>query len=583
MRLIGVILNLIGINKRSLGFYRYLLPYWKKELFIILLSCAVLITNLINPYLTKLIIDKAYANKDLKLFFILVGTGAVIFVLGGVMGGVSDYFRRAIRFRISLDLNRKVFRKLQGLPYSFFQDSSAGDHLYKIRYDIDQVVNFVADVLPDIVILGLRSIFILIIVFYLNLKMALFSLAIFPFLYPVSFYFLQKLRKAIIVWVEDSQAFFSRLQESLAHMHLIKALGQETHETRSYMGSLIKNIRLGLKNAQLEIKGAFIYRLVNRIIGGLIIFFGGYQVIKGTLTLGSLTAITIYFGQLLGLQHSATGLFQAISLGSVSCERIDRILRQKTSMPDEGSNRNIALSCGTIEFRDVTFGYAAGKKVLEDLSFSIAGGSAVTLVGTSGCGKTTLINLILKLYQPQSGQIFIDGYDIAHVKTRSLCAQMGVVLQEPYLWNTSITDNIKYGNNGAGLNDIEEAARIACIDSFINKLPDKYQTVIGENACRISDGQKQRLAIARAVVKRPRILIFDEALSSVEVEIEERIIANIRKALKDSTVIIISHRPSTIKSLDWVCFLEGPHKIDIAKHDTLLAQNAQYYNYFACH
>jgi len=582
MRSIGVILNLIGINKRSLGFYRYLLPYWKKELLIILLSCAVLITNLINPYLTKLIIDKAYTNRNLKLFFILMGIGAVIFILGGILGGVSDYFGRTLRLRISLDLNRRVFHKLQGFPYSFFQETATGDHLYKIRYDIDQVVNFVADVLPQLVIVGFRSIFILIIVFYLNFKMALFALAVFPFLYPVSFYFLQKLRKSIMVWVEDSQVFFSRLQESLVHMHLIKALGQETHEIRSYLGSLIKNIRLNLQNAKLEIRGAFIYRLVNRTIGGLIIFFGGYQVIEGNLTLGSLTAITIYFGQLLGLQHSVTNLFQDVSRGSVSCERIDRILSHKASMPEERLNRNITLSCGKIEFRDVTFGYTTGKKVLENLSFSISGGSAVALVGASGCGKTTLINLILKLYQPQSGQIFIDGYDITHIKTKSLCTQIGVVLQEPYLWNTSIIDNIKYGNIGTGLNDIEEAARIACIDSFINRLPDKYQTAIGENACRISDGQKQRLAVARAVVKRPKILIFDEALSSVEVEVEERIIANIRKALKGSTVIIISHRPSTIKNLDWVCFLEDTHNIYIAKHDVLLAQNSQYYNYLAC-
>jgi len=193
MRSIGVILNLIGINKRSLGFYRYLLPYWKKELLIILLSCAVLITNLINPYLTKLIIDKAYTNRNLKLFFILMGIGAVIFILGGILGGVSDYFGRTLRLRISLDLNRRVFHKLQGFPYSFFQETATGDHLYKIRYDIDQVVNFVADVLPQLVIVGFRSIFILIIVFYLNFKMALFALAVFPFLYPVSFYFLLNL------------------------------------------------------------------------------------------------------------------------------------------------------------------------------------------------------------------------------------------------------------------------------------------------------------------------------------------------------------------------------------------------------
>jgi len=541
-----------------------------------------MLLGLVNPYLTKLIIDKAYGNRDLKLFIILITIGGAIFVLNSIINGVTNYLNNYIALRVDFNLNRKLFRKLQHLPYGFFQDTSTGENLYKLSYDIEQVGRFITDTLPQAISLFPKSLFILVIVLYLNWKMALLALALTPFLYLVPYYFTQRWKKALRVWIEASQGIFKQLQEILTHIQLIKAFGKEDYQTRHYIRSLIEKIRFSLKNTRLEITGSFANSLANRVILGLITFYGGYQLIKGQMTLGSLSAITIYLSQLSGLQNSFAHFFQQISLGFVSCERLEVILDAKTySVIEDRNAQEIIFSKGKIEFRNITFGYREDKMILQNLSFSIEGGSCIALVGPSGCGKTTAINSILRLYNLNNGQILIDGYDTRHIKSKSLYAQIGVVLQEPYLWNDTIENNIKYGKEKADFKEVKEAAGIACIDDFIDTLPQGYNTVTGENACKISEGQKQRLAIARAVIKKPKVLILDEALSSVDAQIEARIIDNIEHLLKNITIVVVSHRFSAIRKMGLVYFLDSPDKIDIGRHEELLKRNIKYQNYLA--
>ncbi len=518
--------------------------------------------GLVNPYLAKLIIDRAYVNKDFKLFIILFATGGFIFVLSGLFNSLSNYLNRYVKLRLSFDLNRKIFRKLQNLPYGFFQDSSTGEHLYKISYDTEQASRFIADILPQAIALIPKSIFILFILFYMNLKIALLALALTPFLYVVPYYFNRRLKKVFKVWVENSQGIFKRLQEVLSHIYLVKASGREKQETSGYVRSLVRNIRFNLRNTRIEVAGLFANSLANRIILGLILFYGGYQVITGQLTFGSLSAIVIYLSQLSATQSSLAQFFQQITEGMISCGRIETLLNIPPVSIEENEAREATIAKGSIEFRNVSFGYNK-RLVLANLSFTVEGGSFVGLVGPSGCGKTTIINLILRLYSPLGGEILIDGRAINKIKSKGLYEQIGVVLQEPYLWNDSIKNNILYAEEGASFAQVQEAARIACIDDFIKELKDGYDTVIGENACKISEGQKQRIAIARAVIKRPKILILDEALSSVDSRKEAQVINNLRTSLKGTTIIIISHRISAIEKMDRVYFLDSPGKMEI--------------------
>ena len=567
---------------KYLKFYRYLLPFWKKEALVLLLSGAAMLLGLVNPYLTKLIIDEAYRNRDLKLFIILIAIGGSVFILSGITNAVMNYLNRYIRLRVNYDLNCKVFRKLQHLPYAFFQDSSTDENLYKLSYDIEVVTQFITDTLPQVVSALPKSLFILAIVFYLNWKMALFALALMPFLYLAPYYFNKRRKKALKIWIEASQGIFKQLQEVLTHIQLIKAFGREDYQIRRYIRSLIGKIRFGLKNTRLEIAGLFANNLANRVILGLITFYGGYQLIKGQLTLGNLSAITIYLSQLSGLQSVFAQFFHQVSSGLISYERLEMILdAQYPGFIEDKNAKEIVFSKGCIEFRNVTFGYREDKRVIKNLSFIIEGGFRIGLVGHSGRGKTTMINLISRLYNLNDGQILIDGCNIRAVKSKSLYGQIGIVLQEPYLWNDTIENNIKYGKADADFKEIKEAAGIACIDDFINNLPQGYNTLIGENACKISEGQKQRIAIARAVIKKPKILILDEAFSSIDAETEDRIINNINAAFSDCTVITISHRLSTIMRMDLIYFLESHQKIDIGTHKELLKNNPKYQSYLA--
>jgi len=561
-------------------FLSYIAPFWKIEALAVLLSGLSMTLGLVTPYLAKLIIDKAYPDKNLKLFIFLISAIGIIFILGNFFKGISNYFSRYIRLRVSLNLNKKLFKKFQGLPYGFFQDTSTGENLYKINYDIEQVTQFIADLLPQVAVLIPKSVFILAIVLYINPEMFIFVLALTPFMYIGPFYFTKKLKESWKILVENSQKVFKKLQETLSHMHLIKAHGKERLETRSYMKGVINNIRLRLKNTKIEVTASFFNSAIQRAILGLIIFYGGYQVIKGRMTLGSLSAISIYLSQLSGIQSMFATFIQQASSGLVSCERLEKILEYPCGMIEDKDAKSAEFHKGGVEFKNVVFGYNDGKKILDSVSFSMQGGSFVALTGPSGCGKTTGINLILRLYRPLSGEIFIDGKDINSIKADSLYSQIGCVLQEPYLWNDTIANNISYGKKDSCLNDIEEAAKAACADNFIQELPNGYDTAIGENACKISEGQKQRIAIARALIKKPKILILDEALSSVDMELENNIIESIKNFLKNTTLIVISHRMSVVKRTDIVYFMSNPGEIISGPHEELLEISASYKKYF---
>ena len=564
-------------------FYRYILPFWRMEALALLLGAASAGMGLLTPYLTKLVIDKAYLAKDLRLFIILVGTLGAVFLLGTLFQGLGNYFIRYVKLRVSLQLNRSLFKKFQSLPYGAFQESSTGEILYKINHDIDQVTQLIADLVPQIIILIPRSLFILSLILFIDPKMFLFVLVLVPFTYIGPYYFTTVLRRAWKEVVDGSQGIFKKLQESISHMYLIKVYGKERRETRSYVGAVIRNIRLRLKNEKIGTAASFLNALIQKAVLGVIIFYGGYQVIKGHMTLGSLSAISIYLGQLSSIQWTFANFVQQGSLGLVSCERLEKVLDMKMDLSESPGAKSMEFHNGKLEFDHVTFSYRADRKVIEGLSFSVEGGSCVALAGPSGSGKTTLINLLLRLYQPLGGRVVIDGEDLRYIEARSLYRQTGVVFQEPYLWNDTVEKNIRYGIENASLKEIEEAARIACIDGFIGGLPEKYETVIGENACKISEGQKQRIAIARAVLKRPKILILDEAFSSLDSELEDKIMSNLRAALSGSTLILISHRLSTIQKADLVYFLEDAGKIDRGSHHEVFQRSSQYRDYLAAH
>jgi ABC-type bacteriocin/lantibiotic exporter with double-glycine peptidase domain len=558
----------IKVNFKLLfQFFKFLFPYRRRWLFAFVLSASANLLTVISPYVMKLIIDKAIGNKDIKVLVFLVIVGSFIFIFGDLAVKFSQFLERHIRAKINFSLNKRVLRHLQRLEFSYFQNKSSGDHLYRISYDTERVIDFITTTLPQSLYIFPKLILIFGIIFYLNWKIAFMSLISTLFLYLPTVYFAAKRKKMWREWIEHFEGIFKKLQEFFSHIQLIKAFGRETESVRGYLKSLIANIRIKLKNLRLGLFSSFVIGFIGRVIMGFIIFYGGYEVINNQMTLGSFAAIMIYIGQLVALQVGFSHSFQEISLGLVSCRRIANILNT-TSLPVSKGISGV-IKKGEIVFEGVSFSYNS-TLILNNINFTIKSGGHIALVGPSGCGKTTLLNLILKLYIPSKGNIYIDGYNINNINTGYLRSQVAVVLQEPFLFNNTVENNIKFASPAARKEEIIRVAELCDVHKDIEKMPKKYKTIIGENGCRISEGQKQKIAIARALLKKAKILILDEAFSFIDYESAAKIMDNIKNSFKDTTLIVVTHRVPIMLKADYVYVLKSGSITNIFKSQELL-------------
>lgn len=562
-------------------FNKYLYKYWKLEAAVIILSLITLPLSLANPYLTKLVIDKAYGNKDLKLFLILAIIGGSIFILNGLIYSLKSYLEQRINRNVNFDITKDIFRHLQSLPLSFFNNESTSGNIYRINSDVGSVSSFVCNTIPQIITLLPRLLFTLAIILYLNWRLALFATILVPITCIHSYFFGKWLREITRRLIEKSQVFFRELYEVFRHIHLVKALGKEDYEIRRFEENLSQTIDFDIQNAKVSSINSFSRAVLDRIITGIIALYGGYQVIKGTMTLGSLTAVMIYSTQLFEMIKSIGGFYETIMVNSVSRKRLAELWDIKPQIKDKEGAIDYQILQGRIEFKNIYFGYKEDGLILKGLNFSIPAAAKIALVGLSGCGKTTLLSLILRLYEPMQGAILIDGLDIREIRSDFLKAQIGIALQEPFLLNESIKNNILYAKEDASMDEVIEAARRAEAHDFIMGFPAEYNTQTGEDACKISEGQKQRIAIARSIINKPRILIFDEAMSSLDSQTEDRIIDNLRREFSGSLFIVVSHRFSTAQKMDLVYFLESPSNIEVGTHEELIERNPRYKALFA--
>ena len=566
---------------RFAKFSRLLLPYYKIVAVILLLTFLTVPLSIVNPYLSKLLIDRAYPNRDLRLFIILALIGGSVFLMNILLRNVSTYFTKYVRLKVSFDLKRRFFRKIKMLDFAFFQNTSVGQHMYKATRDVEATTNFIVDTWPEFIHLIPRVALVLIMVIYLDWKLALLSIILAPLLYLPPYYFTRRLRDLLSKSYLVSEQIFSKLHRIFSQIYLIKTFGKENKEAREYIHKVAENTRLNWKNARLEAFSVIASNLVNRGVTGLIVLYGGYRIIKGDLTLGSFTSIMIYLNQLIRLQGSFASLYQIVMLGLVSCERLDYVFEIEPRIKESPSAVSATLAQGSISFKNVSFSYNPDKLILNDISVSIRSSAKIALVGHSGCGKTTLLSLLLRLFEPREGEIYIYEYNIRDLTFKALRDQIGVALQEPFLWDDTIENNIRYAKDKASFQEIERAARTAQIDDFILSLPQRYKTIIGESACKLSQGQKQRIAIARAVIKQPKILILDEAMSSLDSETEDKIIDGIKHDFVNSTVIVVSHRLSTVRRMDLVYFFIDSHTILVGSHEEMLKKEARYSELFA--
>jgi ABC-type multidrug transport system fused ATPase/permease subunit len=554
----------------------YVRPYWKT-----LLAAGILLLlhtglNLLPPLFQREIIDQVIGTHDLSRLGVLIATLVGIYALLQLADSGDLYIRHALGARFIFELRVRIYAHLQRLSLSFFERTSTGELMSRVTNDVEALEQFVTHGVALTVLDLLRLLGALTVLLILDWRLALIVLIPLPFIAVGLRYFNRRVRP-IYRHVRDRLGDINaRLQDSLSGIRVIQAFGQEDPElahfrdtSRDYYQERVRRIRTW---------STFFpaLRLVAALGGVLVLGFGARMVSAGQLSLGTLVAflsyITSFYDPLRRLTEIDDIFQQAIAAG----ERIFELMDEMSEIQDAPDAIALDDIAGDVTFDDVHFRYGTGDEVLHDVEFRMAPGEVVALVGPSGAGKTSIANLLCRFYDPIHGRILVDGHDLRSVQIRSLRKHVAVVLQDTFLFNTTVRDNLRYGKPDASEEEMVAAAKAAYAHEFIQQLPRGYDTEIGERGVKLSGGQKQRLALARAILADPRILILDEATSSVDAEAEYLIQQALEEVLKGRTALVIAHRLSTIRNANKIIALEEGHIREVGDHQELLARGGLY-------
>ncbi len=549
-----------------LKFLKFLKPYWRKGLFAFFFMLLSVGLQLPMPFLTRFLIDKVIILKNFQLLNII---GLVIIGVLFIQAG-STFLERFLltifRGRVLFDIRLKLFEHIQKLSLGFFHKKETGYLMSRLSDDVNAVQGLLADTLVSAGQNILTFIAGVACTIYIHPKLSLICFLILPF-YLLSLMVFNKRVRSMSYEVRERYALLNKdLQELLSGVSVIKAF---TGEKRATIKMLVKIKEAIRKEVSLDIT-ATIASISSVIISSagpiVLIWYGCAEIMRGNLTVGSLIAFNSFISYLFGPTRNLYNLNLNVQRSLAAVERIFEIL---DLTPERESKNEIEIKQGEVIFDDVSFSYDGNEIVLRGISFRVNPSEIVAIVGRSGVGKTTLVSLIPKFFEPTSGRILIDGVDIGEVNLKSLRKQIGICSQETFLFSDTIRENIRFGNPEVKDGEIEEVARLAYADVFIKDLPEKYETKVGERGVNLSGGERQRIAIARALIKNPKILILDEATSQLDSESEKMIQNALKNLLKNRTTFIIAHRLSTIQNVDKILVLDEGRIVGIGKHEDL--------------
>jgi ABC-type multidrug transport system fused ATPase/permease subunit len=546
---------------------------------LMLISRAV---GFVLPYSTKFLVDDVFGKRQydlLKWVALAVGVSTIIsaitsFALSQVLGVAAQ---RAIT-----EMRKRVQSHIERLPTSYFDSTQTGQLISRIMRDAEGIRNLVGTGLGQILGGLLSALVSMIVLFYLNWQITLITLAVLAVFGVVLSYAFNRLRPLFRDRGEIEAQVTGRLNEGLGGIRIVKAYTAEKREELSFARGahrLFRNIASSLTGVSAT--GAFASVIIGAI-AVVMIYFGGNAVIANVqnpsngMTTGDFTmyiAFTIFMViPIVDLANIGTQITEAFA----GLDRISEVFAMKTETDEDKAKQHLPKVDGTIDFDNVHFEYEENVPVLKGVSFHSEAGKTTALVGSSGSGKSTILSLVLNFIQPTSGKISIDGKDLQTVKLQDYRRHLGVVLQDNFLFDGTILDNIRFSNPHASFEEIKEVCRIANADEFIEKFPEGYKTIVGERGVKLSGGQKQRIAIARALLANPRILILDEATSSLDSESEALIQEGLNRLRKDRTTFVIAHRLSTIRSADQILVVEAGEIVERGTHEELIANNGRY-------
>jgi subfamily B ATP-binding cassette protein HlyB/CyaB len=543
---------------------------------VLLASFFLQLFALVTPLFFQVVIDKVLVHKAVTTLHVLaIGMFAMI-LFETLLGALRTYVFSHTSSRIDVGLGAELFRHLLRLPLAYFEARRVGDTVARVR-ELETVRQFLTGSTVTLVIdLFFTVVFIAVLFFYSPLLtvIVLATIPVYVFLsVAVTPIFRARLNEKFNRGA-DNQSF---LVESINGIQTVKAMAVEPAMQRRWEEQLAGYVRASFRASNLGNIAGQTAQFVNKLTTVLILWVGAYAVMEGSLSIGQLIAFNMLAGRVSGPLLRVVQLWQEFQQAGISVARLGDLLNTKAE-PSYNPNRTVlpALN-GRIGFENVTFRYRVdGPEILRRLSLTIEAGQVIGVVGRSGSGKSTIAKLIQRLYVPEAGRVLVDGVDLAQMDPAWLRRQIGVVLQENFLFNRSVRDNIALADPGLPMERVIEAAKLAGAHEFILELPQGYDTVVGEHGATLSGGQRQRLAIARALVSNPRILIFDEATSALDYESEAIVQANLARICKGRTVILIAHRLSTVRQADRIYVIEKGEIIEGGKHSELLQLNGYY-------
>ncbi len=554
----------------------YLKPYWRWV--VISIVCLLLLTtlNLLPPLFQREIIDDVIGRRLLGRLPRLVLGLAGVYALTHFLRFGDMYLRHVLGERFLLDFRVLLYDYLQRLSISFFESQQTGEIMSRITNDVNALEDFVTHSTGFLIVDLLRLVGTAIILFALDWQLALLTLLPVPILAVALRMFNTRVRPIYRQIRDRLGDINAELQDNISGIRVIQAFGQERHEldqftqrSTRYYEERVRGIR---QWSTFFPAMGFVASLGMVIVLG----FGAYRVLSGALTLGGLVAFISYVASFYEPIHRLVQTDNMVQQAIAAGERVFELLDTVPEIEDVPDATELPTIQGAIAFEGVSFRYGTGEEVLSDVSFQMRPGQVVALVGPSGAGKTSIANLIPRFYDPVSGRVTVDGHDVREVKLASLRRQVAVVLQDTFLFNGTVRDNIIYGKPDASEDKMIAAAKAAYAHEFIVSLPQGYETEIGERGVKLSGGQKQRLALARAILTDPRILILDEATSSVDAEAEYLIQQALEKVLEGRTALVIAHRLSTIRHADKIIALEDGRIVEVGDHRQLLARGGLY-------
>lgn len=513
-----------------------------------------------NPLLIGWFIDDIIANKRLGMLAIYFSVVMIVFLVSSGLKSLQTYIYTKVSQCIVFDIRYDLFKHIQNIKINYFTRNKSGELMSTLLGDVDMLSNTISNFLINFLSYCVTLLVSIIYLMYTDIKLTLFSILFLPLYVIVIKKYKEKIKNDSEKLRDTMGSFSSNIYEKMGGIRETRIFRNEKHELLKYVRDMNTFIRQNIKITVNKMKADYLVQLISFIGPNCLLILGGVMIINGELTIGKLMA----FNGVLSKVYSSLGALINTNLDFqrtiVSADRIFNLLNEETYC----ENGDLVLNenqTTDIEFRNVSFSYDKDREVLKNLSFTIKKGEKIALVGGNGCGKSTIVNLLAKNYEPDNGEILIGGIALEKLNRKSFLSKIGIVWQDNYLFNASIYENILYGYRKATKDEVEQAARIADIHNFILGLPDGYNTLAGERGVMLSGGQRQKICIARAILSDPEIFIMDEATSSVDIKSERDINQSLEQVYKNRTCILITHKISNLQGVDRILVMKEKGRI----------------------